>query len=155
MANRLDLVIEDRVQIRGRQRRERQNTAREVVAEIVSEDRLEDVAKQGKPGLTMNVEVRFRQVEEMVLGRVSQAVDRLHGQNLFLRQELDGPVTQPLPQTRIKADSVLRTPFSDLPALVEDRGLQKHLKAVVEKNQDRVDSASVGRSVKQFDAENE
>lgn len=91
---------------------------------ILIEDTLQEVPKKCHARLNMDVELAFRNVEEVVLGGVSQPVDRLQDQGLLLLQVLDLSVAKRPPHARVEADRLLGSPLTNSPSPVQDRGLQ-------------------------------
>jgi hypothetical protein len=124
-----------------------------VFRQLLSENTPQQVPKEGDAGLNVNVELPFRNIQDVMLGRVSQTVDGLKNQRLFVSKEFNSPVAQPPPNARVEAYRFLRARLTDSPPTIQDCRLQKHLEAVIEQNQDRAYPTALLRAIEKFDAQ--
>jgi len=83
----------------------------------------------------------------VVLRGVAVPIDRLKGQRLNGREELQGAIAERLPDAMVEADRLLRALLADLSAALQYGCLEEHLECVIQHDEDGIQTGVLVRPV--------
>jgi hypothetical protein len=95
----------------------------------------------------VNVEVLFAYVQQVMLGGVSETINRLQQQDLFVLQEFNVGIAMRFSDAFVEAYSLFGSGLPNLRSFVKDPSLEKHLERMVKKNQNGFDAPAIGRTI--------
>jgi hypothetical protein len=104
--------------------------------------------------LGVNVELRFRDLNEVMLRSVPKSVDHLKNKSLLLVDEPDGSIAECPAHAIVETYSLLSATIADSSPTVKNSSLQEHLERVVEKDEDGIYPTTIPRAIEVLNAEN-
>ena len=97
----------------------------------------------------------LRNIQDVVLSCVPEAVDHLYGECLIIAQELQRRVREPFPHAGVEAKGLFGSRLTNTASSVQDGCLKEHLESVIKENENTMCSPGVGRAVKELNAQYE
>jgi hypothetical protein len=95
LPNLIHLRVEEGREIRGGRGGHREDARGQIIPQLLPENLPQQVAEERNPGLHVNVELAFRDLQQVVMRRVAQPVDRLQCEACSSVRNLTGPPLRP------------------------------------------------------------